>query len=110
MANEVRKYWVKAGMRTNLDSMNTSLELIMYDMEDGLYSEVEIMGRKMTMIEVDNFRSEVLDLLQKATWGKVTGREYGRIKRISDERDMWRYQRNVAAGQSEDVLSECFIG
>lgn len=105
--NNERKYYVKSGMRTNLDSMNTSLELIMYDMEDGKYNTVWIMGKELDIEGVEALRDEVNDLLMKANWGKVTGREYGRIKEISEERDAWRLARNIAAGTPDEYLGYC---
>ena len=104
-----RKYWVKMNWRTNLDSMYTSLCCILYDMEDGITETVEIMGKEMDYDAVWDFREEVGDLLSKATVGKVTGKEYGRIKAISDERNMWRYSKCLAAGMSENEAALAFF-
>lgn len=106
---QVAKYYVNAAMRTNLDSMYTSLTNIIYDMMNGLYSEKEIMGKRMNFDEVWGLRAEVEYLYNKADFGKVTGKEYGRIKAISDERNMWRYSRCIASGMSEDKAAYAFM-
>lgn len=104
-----RKYWVKMNWRFNLDSMHTSLTNILYDMEDGAVKTVEIMGKEMDYDAVWDFREEVDDLLCKATVGKVTGKEYGRIKAISDERNMWRYAKCIESGMSESEAALAFF-
>lgn len=106
---EERKYLVKAGMRTNLDSMYTSLSLKEYEMLDGEYDTVEILGEDLDINGVVDLKEEVLDLLNKANFGRVTGREYGRIKEISEERDRWRYETNVLAGCPEEYLGYSFL-
>ena len=102
MANEVRKYYCNNSMKFNLDSMYTHLQCIKYDFEDKVITgEVEICGRKVDIDTIDDLIEEVGDLLGKAMWGKVTGREYGRIKAISQERQMIRYMTCLNAGMSE---------
>lgn len=102
MANEVRKYYCNNSMKFNLDSMYTHLKCIQYDFEDGVIrGEIEICGRKVDIDTIGDLIEEVGDLLGKATWGKVTGREYGRIKAISEERQMIRYMTCLNAGMSE---------
>lgn len=107
MNSEVRKYYVKSGMRFNLDSMSTSLSLKIYEMQDGEYDTVWIMGKKLDLDGVEALKDEVDDLLMKANFGKVTGREYGRIKEISEERDAWRLARNIEAGTPDEYLGYC---
>ena len=104
-----RKYYVRMNWRFNLDSMYTSLCNILYDMEDGTVKTVEIMGKEMDYDAVWDFRDEVADLGFKASVGKVTGKEYGRIKAISDERNLWRYSTCIAAGMSERDASYAFF-
>ena len=107
MAGE-RKYWVKMNYRFNLDSMNTHLWCIIYDMRDGLYDTVQIMGETMDLDRVEEFREEVEDLMGKM-FGKVTGKEYGRIKAISDERNMIRYCTCLANGMDESKAAYAFF-
>ena len=105
---EERKYYVKESMRFNLDSMNTKLWCLMDDIENGKYEYVEIMGKKMGWHELNAFRHEVQDLESKA-YGRVTGREYGRIKAISEARNMMRYMTCLASGMSENDASYAFM-
>lgn len=108
MKNE-RKYWVKSAYRTNLDSMHTSVMNYIYDMMGGEGPEtITILGEEMDFNRLYEFKEELETLIDLA-WGKVTGKEYGRIKEISDERNMWRYMRNIAAGKSEDVAAYSFL-
>lgn len=104
-----RKYFVRMNWRFNLDSMMDSLWLVLHDMEDGTIQTAEIMGEEMDYDAVWNFREEVGELLSKATCGKVTGKEYGRIKAISDERNMWRYSKCLEAGMSEEDAALAFF-
>ena len=106
---DTRKYFVKAAMRTNLDSMHTSLTVKIFDIINGEYETTKVMGKIMKLEDLYEFRDEVDDLLNKATFGKVTGNEYGRIKAISDERNAWRYARCIASGMSEDRAAYAFM-
>ena len=108
MSNE-RKYFVKMNYRTNLDSMYTHIWCLIYDIRDGLYDSVELMGETMDEERLDEFREEVGELLAIATSRKVTGKEYGRIKAISDERNMIRYARCLEAGMSERDAGYAFF-
>lgn len=98
---ESRKYYVKHNYRFNLDSMRISMLNIRDDMRDGVITEpVEVMGELMTEDAVEAFIAEIEDLIYKA-YGQVTGKEYGRIKAISDARNAMRYATCIAAGMSE---------
>ena len=108
MSNE-RKYFVKMNDRFNLDSMYTHVWCCIYEIDDGLYDTVELMGETMDANRLEEFRDECGDLLAKATTGKVTSKEYGRIRAISAERDMIRYCRCLANGMSEDDASYAFM-
>ena len=88
-------------MKFNLDSMYTHIKCIGYDLEDGKIKSAYVCGRTVTLDNIDELLEEVGDLLSKATWGKVTGKEYGRIKAISEERQMIRYATCIAHGMSE---------
>lgn len=105
---QVRKYFVKANYRFNLDSMREHVWCILYDMRDGLYDKVNLMGETMDVDKVENFLEELEDLESKA-FGKVTGKEYGRIKAISDERNMIRYTKCIASGMDEDKAAYAFF-
>ena len=109
MSKEVRKYWVKAAYKTNLDSMATHVKCLMYDIEDGKCETVNLMGEEMTYDDLVDFEMECQDLLGAAMYGKVTGSEYGRIKAISDERNMIRYMQCVSKGMSEDEAVYAFM-
>ena len=108
MANE-NKYWVKMNYRFNLDSMYTHVRCLMYDMEEGLYDTVELMGETMNYDRLEEFLEETGKLLLKATTGKVTGKEYGRIKAINDERNMIRYATCIEKGMREEDASYAFF-
>ena len=99
MAQE-RKYFVKMNYRFNLESMHTKVWCHIYDMRDGLYDTVELMGETMDINTLFDFLDELENLMAVAN-GKVTGKEYGRIKAISDERNMIRYATCLNKGMSE---------
>jgi len=100
MANE-RKYFCNSSMKFNLDSMYTHVKVIAFDMEDGKINSVNICGDTWTVDTIYDLLEELSDLLDKAVFGKVTGKEYGRIKDISQERQMIRYMTCLASGMSE---------
>lgn len=107
---EERKYFVKAAYRTNLDSMLTKLHCISYDMEEGEYDTVNLMGKVYDIDTIEDFKDEVRDLLGCANWGKVTGKQYGRIKAISEYRDWMRYNTCLAKGMDESKAAYAFLG
>lgn len=106
---EERKYFVKSGMRTNLDSMITKLHCFRYDMQDGEYDTVNVMGKTYDADTIWELIQECADLLGKANFGKVTGKEYGRIKYISEYRDMLRYATCIAKGMDESRAQYAFM-
>lgn len=106
---EQKKYFVKMNDRFNLDSMHDHVWCLIYDIEDGLYDTVELMGETMNIDMLEEFKDECEDLYGKAISGKVTGKEYGRIKAISAERNMIRYCQCLASGMSEDDASYAFM-
>ena len=105
---EARKYFVKAGMRTNLDTMLTKVELIDYDLRDGEYNEVELLGKKYDVVTIEELINELRHLID-VSYGKVTGREYGRIKYISEYRDQMRYATCIAKGMDESKAQYAFM-
>lgn len=107
---EERKYFVKSAYRANLDSMITKLQVCEYEMRDGEYSSVKVLGKVYDKITIYDLIEECQELLGKANWGKVTGKEYGRIKAISNERDMMRYNTCIAKGMSESKAAYAFLG
>ena len=104
-----KKYYVKENLRFNLESMRTHVQVCMYDIEDGKYKEVELMGETMNYSRLNKFLEEIEDLMTKANYSKVTGKEYGRIKAISDERNMLRYIKCINSGMSENDASYAFF-
>lgn len=107
MAGE-RKYYVKGSWRTNLDSMHDHIWCLIYDICDGLYDSVELMGETMDLNRLEAFRDEV-EQLQMVSYGRVTGKEYGRIKAISDERNAIRYAQCLNSGMNERNASYAFL-
>lgn len=107
MANE-RKYFCNSTMKFNLDSMYTHVKVLEYKLEDGEIEAVEICGGKWTLDNIEELLEELRDLLDKACWGKVTGREYGRIKEIAEERKWIRYFQCLEAGMDEGRAAYAF--
>lgn len=103
-----RKYFVKMNYRFNLDSMHDHVWCAIYDIEDGVCDKVLLMGEEMDLDKLYAFKDEIEDLMGKA-FGKVTGKEYGRIKAISDERNLLRYSRCIASGMSESEAGYAFF-
>lgn len=105
---EARKYFVKHGMRFNLDSMRTKVLNLRDDMRDGTITKVELLGKVYDEDSIDDFIAELEDLMYKAM-DRVTGKEYGRIKAISEARDIMRYATCLAAGMDERDAGYCFM-
>lgn len=108
MVAQVKKYFVKHNYRFNLDSMLTHVMNMIDDMRDGEYDEVELMGEKMDEDRLIEFKDEVEDLLMKSYY-PVCGKDYGRIKAISDERNMIRYTTCMLKGMSERDAALAFF-
>lgn len=107
---DVRKYWIKQSWIFNLESMQDKLACIGYDIEDGkLQFPLEIIGRQIKDFdELDAFREECGELEWRAKSGKVTGKEFGRIKAIVNWRVNVRYAVCLAHGMSEAEAGRCF--
>lgn len=102
-------YYCNASMKFNLDSAITLVQNLRYDFESGEQKEpVFIFGRRVDFVSVDDLLEELYDLHGKALFGKVTGKEYGRIKEIQGERQMIRYAKCLAAGMSENDAALAF--
>ena len=115
MASNERKYWCNSSMRFNLDSMINHVHCIMYGFEGNEDCKkyigngtVEIAGTILRNEEdCEYFLQELYDLNAKAS-GKVTGKEYGRIKSISEERQFIRYYTCLASGMNEHDAALAF--
>lgn len=105
---EERKYFVKEGYRTNLDTMYTKVRLIAYDLELGEYNQVQLVGKTYDVDTIYEFLYE-LEQLSYVARGRVTGKEYGRIKAISEERDWMRYSTCIAEGMDESRAAYAFL-
>jgi len=105
---EERKYYVKSNYRFNLDSMITKVWCLIDDIENGKYETVEILDEIMDVDRLYSFKDELEDLLTKS-YGKVTGKEYGRIKEISDYRNIMRYATCLESGMSEQDAGMAFF-
>ena len=108
--SEVRKYWVKGSWIFNLESMHDKLAVIEIDLQEGeLQFPLEIAGRTINDWDaLFELREEVYNLEWTAKSGKVTGREYGRIKEIVNWRTMVRYSVCMASGMNERDAGQCF--
>lgn len=110
MSNEVRKYRIKQEWIFNLESMHDKLWCIEYDVDEGkLDFPFEVAGTTINDYEdLNNLREECGELEWTAKCGKVTGKEYGRIKQIVEWRVMQRYVRCIQSGMSEKEAGKCF--
>ena len=110
MSKEVRKYWVKQNWIFNLEAMDDILHCIIYDIQDGILNcPVEIAGTKCNdEDDVFSLIEEAHNLQWTAKCGKVTGKEYGRIKQMVEWRVMQRYLRCMSSGMSESDAGVCF--
>lgn len=107
---EVRKYFVKGSWIFNLEAMHDRLWCIIYDIRDGeIKLPIDIAGKTINdEDDVHEILEEAEDLEWKAKGGKVTGKEYGRIKEIVNWRVMQRYARCMASGMNETEAGRCF--
>lgn len=105
---QVKKYYVKLNYRFNMDSMLTHVMNLIDDIRDGKFETVELMGETMDEYRLEAFREELEDLMAKAYY-PVCGKDYGRIKAISDERNMIRYATCMAQGMDESDAGSCFF-
>lgn len=114
MAQE-RKYWVKESWRFNLESMNDHLWCMIYAVEDGddeifghIEFPIEVAGKTCRSVDdLYDLKDECANLRELA-WGRVTGKEYGRIKEIVNYRVMARYVRCIESGMSDYMAGACF--
>ena len=103
---QAKKYYVKQNYRTNLDSMLVRVMNLIDDIRYGEFETVELMGETMDEDRLEAFRDELEDLIAKADY-PVCGKDYGRIKAISDARDTIRYANCMANGMRETNAGYC---
>lgn len=105
-----KKYFVKQGWIFNLESMQDKVACIGYDVDDGkIQFPIEIAGKDMNSFEdLEAIREEAYELEWKAKSGKVTGKEYSRIREIVTWRVNQRYMTCIASGMSEADAGICF--
>ena len=104
----VKKYRVKLNYVFNMDSMRTHVMNLIDDIRDGKIETVELMGETMDEYSLEQFKEELEDLIFKANY-PVSGKAYGRIKAISDARNMIRYITCKANGMDEIDADSCFF-
>lgn len=107
---EVRKYFVKQGWIFNLEAMHDKIWCLIYDIQEGELSlPFEVAGK---MIQSTGELYDLLDEADKLEWtakrGKVTSKEYGRIKQMVGWRVNQRYAACVASGMDERDAGLCF--
>ena len=107
---EVRKYYVKGSWIFNLESMHDKLWCIIYDIREGeIQLPIEIAGTVCNdEDDIHRLLDECADLEWTAKRGKVTGKEYGRIKELAEWRILVRYATCINAGMSESKAGICF--
>ena len=68
------------------------------------YGDTSTYGRENTKILIDELRN-----LINLSYGKVTGKEYARIKAISEYRDLLRYETCITNGMDERKAAYAFM-
>lgn len=109
--NSVRKYFVKESWIFNLESMQGRLECIEMDLDEGTKTfPFEVANTHIKDYDdLHNLIEECSNLEWAAKSGRVTGREYGRIKEIVNWRVGARYMACLNNGMNEaDAGRRCF--
>ena len=97
----MKTYYCNSSMKTNLDTMYHRAKNLEYDFERGIQTEkVYIDGAYQNFDTISDLVDELYDLWDKAMYGKVSGKEYGRIKQLQIENQNWRYEKNIKAGRT----------
>lgn len=107
---DIRKYFVKGSWIFNLESIHDKVWCMIYDVQDRKITlPINVAGKEI------NDESDLFDLIEEASqleWkaksGKVTGKEYGRIKALVEWRVYQRYARCMASGMNERDAAGCF--
>lgn len=104
-----RKYFIKESWLFNLESMHDRIWCLIYDMrENKIALPFEVAGKTINN-EHDLFSlMDEAEELQFKAHGKVTGKEYARIKEIVSWRVIARYAACMAAGMDEADAGRCF--
>lgn len=107
-ANE-RKYFIKESWLFNLESMHDRIWCLSYDIDEHrIELPFTVAGKTINGTgDLWELMDEVDELSFKAR-GKVTGKEYGRIKEIVAWRINARYTACMAAGMDEADAGRCF--
>lgn len=111
MTKQVKKYFVNHNMRTNLDSTHCMIENALFDIRNDDIKSFTFLGKVYTYDNYDelyDFKLELEELIFKA-WYRVDGKTYGRIKAISDERNIIRYSICISKGMSEQDAALAFF-
>ncbi len=104
-----RKYMIKESWLFNLESMHDKIWCLVYDVrENKILLPFEVAGK--TINDEDDLLSlmDEAEELQFKAHGKVTGKEYARIKEIVGWRVNARYAACMAAGMDEEDAGRCF--
>lgn len=109
MADE-KKYFVKGSWIFNLEAMHDKLWCLIYDAEEGKVDfPIVIAGRKAyNEADIADIMDEASRLEWAAKSGRVTDKQYGRIKAMVEWRVMARYTTCMAAGMDERRAGVCF--
>ena len=107
---EERKYFVKHSWIFNLEAMHDKLWCIIYDIREGeIELPIRICGDEITDInQIHSMLDEASELEYRAKAGRVTSKEYGRIKKMVNWRVEQRYARCMASGMDERDAGRCF--
>lgn len=107
---EVKKYWVKQSWIFNLEAMHDKLFCIQLDLDEGkLLFPIEIAGTEIhDYDDLQDLVTECEELEWTAKSGKVTGKQYGRIKAIVEWRVNQRYVTCLNRGMKESDAGQCF--
>ena len=108
--SEERKYWIKEDWIFNLESMNDKIWCIIYDLrEDKIKCPFEVAGTEINDEgDLLRLKDECNELEWTSKSGKVTSKEYGRIKEIVEWRVMNRYITCINNGMDENKAGACF--
>ena len=108
--NSVRKYFVKKSWIFNLESMYNRLKCIEMDVDEGTKKfPFEIANTRINDYDdLYNLIEECDNLEWTAKSGRVTGKEYGRIKEIVNWRVGARYMDCLNNGMNEASARKCF--
>lgn len=105
-----KKYFVKESWIFNLESMHDKLWVLENDIDEGrLQFPFDVAGKTIrNYSDLEDFRQECYEAEYLAKSGKVTGKEYGKIKRIVGWRVMQRYTACMTSGMEESKAAACF--